>query len=146
MSGMTIPEIQEEIIDEFEFLRETDIDMFYQELIDQGKTLKPYPEELKTDNYLVKGCLSRVWVNAFLKDGKMKLEADSDGQISKGVIALLVKVYNDQTPEDILSTELYFPDRIGLPSALTMGRSSGLVSMIKKIRQLAAENQNNLAK
>ncbi len=133
---MTINEIQDEIIDEF-----SEIDDWmdrYGYIIDLGNQLPPIDEKFKTPQYLIEGCQSRVWINAELNaDGKINFEADSDAIIVKGIIALLIKVLNNQTPADILNADLYFIDRIGLSQHLSPTRSNGLLAMVKQMKAYA---------
>lgn len=136
---MTINEIQDTIIEEFD-----DFDDWmdrYQLLIDLGSDLKPIDERYKTNDYLIDGCQSRVWVYPELCDGKMYIQAESDALIVKGIVALLVRVFNGQTPDDILNADLYFIDRIGLKDHLSPTRSNGLLSMVKQIRLYALAYQ-----
>lgn len=133
---MTINQIQDEVIEEF-----SEIDDWmdrYGYIIDLGNQLPPIDEKFKTPKYLIEGCQSRVWINAELSDdGKVKFEADSDAIIVKGIIALLIKVLNDQKPEDILNSDLYFIDRIGLSEHLSPTRSNGLLAMVKQMKAYA---------
>ena len=132
---MTINEIQDSIIESFEVFDDW-MDK-YQLLIDTGNELPPLDEAYKKPQYLIEGCQSRVWVHATFEDGRMRLEAESDTVIVKGIITLLVRVFDGRTPEEILGTDLYFIDRIGLKDHLSPTRSNGLVSMVKQIRQYA---------
>jgi cysteine desulfuration protein SufE len=139
-----IKEIQDEIIDEF-----TGFDDWldrYQLLIDLGSEQEPLPEEYKTDNNLIEGCQSRVWLQADVVDGKVVFRAESDALIVKGIVALLIKVYSGHTPDEILSTEPYFVEAIGLKEHLSPTRSNGLVAMIKQMRlyALAFKTKMNL--
>ncbi len=129
---MTINEIQEEIIDEFSLFDEW-MDK-YEYIIDLGRHLPMIDDRYKVDDHLIKGCQSRVWLNADEEDGKIKFTADSDAIITKGIIALLIRALSDQTPEDIAQADLYFIDRIGLKEHLSPTRSNGLVSMIKQMK------------
>jgi cysteine desulfuration protein SufE len=132
---MTINEIQDSIIESFQEFDDW-MDK-YQLLIDTGNELPPLDEAYKKPQYLIEGCQSRVWVHATFEDGRMRLEAESDTVIVKGIITLLVRVFDGRTPEEILGTDLYFIDRIGLKDHLSPTRSNGLVSMVKQIRQYA---------
>ena len=139
-----IKEIQDEIIDEF-----TGFDDWldrYQLLIDLGNEQEPLPEEYKTDNNLIEGCQSRVWLQADVVDGKIIFRAESDALIVKGIVALLIKVYSGHTPDDILAAEPYFVEAIGLKEHLSPTRSNGLVAMIKQMRlyALAFKTKMNL--
>ena len=109
----------------------------YQMLIDLGNDLEPLEERYKTPENIIEGCQSRVWVQCDYVDGRLQLSADSDALIVKGIIALLIRVLNNQTPADILGSELYFIDRIGLRDHLSPTRSNGLLAMIKQIRAYA---------
>jgi len=132
---MTINEIQDSIIEAFETF-DYWMDK-YQLLIDTGNDLPPLDEAYKKPQYLIEGCQSRVWVHASFEDGRMRLKAESDTVIVKGIIALLVRVYDGKTPDEILGADLYFIERIGLKDHLSPTRSNGLVSMVKQIRQYA---------
>ena len=132
---MTINEIQDEIIEEFEGFDDW-MDK-YQMLIDLGNDLEPLPEQYKTEQNLIDGCQSRVWVQCDMQDGLMHLQADSDALIVKGIVALLLRVFSDQTPQDILSADLYFIERIGLREHLSPTRSNGLLAMVRQIRAYA---------
>jgi cysteine desulfuration protein SufE len=127
--------IQEDIIEEFSVFDEW-LDK-YDYLIELSDTLPAIADEHRTDNYVIKGCQSRVWVDARLEDGKVYFAADSDAIITKGIIALLIRVMNGRTPQEILDLELYFIDAIGLGENLSPTRSNGLVAMIKQMRMYA---------
>lgn len=133
---MTINEIQDEIIEEFsEFDDWMDR---YGYIIDLGNQLPPIEEKFKTPQHLIEGCQSRVWINAEKNaDGKLKFTADSDAIIVKGIISLLIKVLNNQTPDEILNSDLYFIDKIGLAEHLSPTRSNGLLAMVKQMRAYA---------
>ena len=131
----TIQEIQDEIIAEF-----SDFDDWldrYQLLIDLGSEQEPLPAEYKTDNNLIEGCQSRVWLQADYVDGKVHFRAESDAMIVKGIVALLIKVYSGHTPDEILGCEPYFVEAIGLKEHLSPTRSNGLLAMIKQMRLYA---------
>ncbi len=132
---MTIDEIQDEVIEEFEGFDDW-MDK-YQMLIDMGSGMAPLDERYKTPENLIDGCQSRVWVQCDLSDGVMTLEADSDALIVKGIIALLVRVLSGHTPQEILEADLYFIDRIGLKEHLSPTRANGLLAMVKQIRLYA---------
>ena len=132
---MTINEKQDEIIEEFSTFDDW-MDR-YQILIDLGNELPPLDEKFKTDQNLIEGCQSRVWVQADYVDGKIVFQAESDALIVKGIIALLVKVLSGHTPDEILNADLYFIDKIGLKEHLSPTRSNGLLSMVKQIRMYA---------
>lgn len=143
---MTINEIQDEIIEEFSLFDDW-MDR-YALLIDLGNSLDNLSAVYKVENNLIEGCQSRVWLQADLTDGKIIFRADSDAVIVKGIIALLIKVLSNRTPDEILNADLYFIERIGLKEHLSPNRSNGLLSMIKQIRFYAmafkAKNNNNL--
>ena len=134
---MTINELQNEIIEEFEDLTEW-FDR-YQLLIDLGSELEPLDEKYKTESNLINGCQSRVWIQADYNesDGLLYFAAESDALIVKGLIALLIRVFSGHTPQEILDSELYFIDRIGLSDHLSPTRSNGLLAMVKQIRVYA---------
>jgi len=132
---MTINEIQDEIIEEFEVFDDW-MDK-YQLLIDMGNSLEPLDEQYKTPQFLIEGCQSRVWVHADFIGGKVILQAESDTVIVKGIVTLLLRVLTGRTPQEILDTDLYFIERIGLKEHLSPTRSNGLVSMVKQIRNYA---------
>ena len=132
---MTINEIQDEVIEEFEGFDDW-MDK-YQMLIDLGNDLEPFEEKYKTEQNLIDGCQSRVWVQCDYADGHLHFTADSDALIVKGIIALLIRVLSGHTPEEILDAELYFIERIGLRDHLSPTRSNGLLAMVKQIRMYA---------
>jgi len=136
---MDIKEIQEEIIEEFSVF--SDWLEKYDYLIEQSKTLPIIDSQFKTTNYIINGCQSRVWVNAELKDGLIYFSADSDAIITKGIIALLIRVMDGRSPEDIINIDLYFIDAIGLRENLSPTRSNGLLSMIKQMKMYALAYQ-----
>jgi len=127
--------IQDEIIEEFDFFDQW-MDK-YEYLIDLGKKLAPIKEEYRRDENLIPGCQSRVWLHAEIADDLVSFSADSDAVITKGIIALLIRVLSDRPASQISQAELYFIDRIGLKEHLSPTRSNGLVSMVKKIRSTA---------
>ena len=131
----TINEIQDSIIEEFSDFEDW-LDR-YQLLIDLGGDQEPLPEEYKTDNNLIEGCQSRVWLQADLVDGKVLVRAESDALIVKGIVSLLIKVYSGHTPDEILEVEPYFVEAIGLKEHLSPTRSNGLLAMIKQMRLYA---------
>lgn len=132
---MTINEIQDEVIEEFSEM--SDWMDRYQLLIDLGEEQENLPAADKTEQNLIDGCQSRVWLQCDDVDGKLVFTADSDALIVKGIIALLVRVLSGQTPKDILDADLYFIDRIGLREHLSPTRSNGLLAMIKQIKAYA---------
>ncbi len=127
--------IQEEIIEEFSLFEDW-LDK-YDYLISLSDSLPAISNEHRTEAYLIEGCQSRVWVDAELVEGKVQYHADSDAIITKGIISLLIRVLSGRTPEEVLATELYFIDRIGLGENLSPTRANGLVSMIKQMRLYA---------
>jgi cysteine desulfuration protein SufE len=132
---MTINEIQQEIIEEFSVYEDW-MDK-YSYLIELGNDLKDLDPREKTDEYLIKGCQSRVWLISDFIDGKIVFRGESDAVIVKGLVALLLRVVSDRTPEEILNNELFFIDEIGLKQHLSPTRSNGLLSMVKQIRLYA---------
>lgn len=112
----------------------------YEYLIELGKALENYPEEKKTDDRLIKGCQSRVWLDYWVKDGRIWFSADSDAIITKGIISMLISVYSGRTPEEIAGDDFGFVEEIGLKENLSPTRANGLASMIDKIKAVAAEN------
>ena len=131
----TINEKQDEIIEQFSDFEDW-LDR-YQLLIDLGGEQDPLPQEYKTDNNLIEGCQSRVWLQADLVDGKVQFRAESDALIVKGIVSLLIKVYSGHTPDEILEVEPYFVEAIGLKEHLSPTRSNGLLAMIKQMRLYA---------
>ena len=129
---MSINEIQEEIIEEFSFFE--DWMEKYEHIIDLGKSLPLVDEQYKTDERLIKGCQSRVWLHSEMKDEKILFSADSDAVITKGLIALMVRVLSNQRPDDIVNADLYFIDKINLKEHLSPTRSNGLLSMVKQMK------------
>ncbi len=132
---MTINEIQDEIIEEF-----SDFDDWmdrYQLLIDLGSSQPPLDDKYKTEQNLIDGCQSRVWLQADMVNGLLHFQAESDALIVKGIVALLVRVLSDHTPAEILAADLYFIDRIGLREHLSPTRSNGLLAMLKQMKLYA---------
>ena len=132
---MNINDIQDEIIGEFEELDDW-MDR-YQLLIDLGNDLEPLDERYKTEQNLSDGCQSRVWVQCDFSEGRLHFQAESDALIVKGIIALLIRVLDNHTPQEILAADLYFIERIGLREHLSPTRSNGLLAMVKQIRAYA---------
>ena len=132
MAILTIQEKQEEIVSEFEVF--DDWMEKYEYLIDLGKDLPLIQEELKTEERLIEGCQSRVWLNADFNDGKMQFSADSEAIITKGIIGLLIRVLNNEKPETVIKTDLKFISDIGLQEHLSPTRANGLNGMIKKMK------------
>lgn len=145
---MNTTEIQNSIIEEFSNFEEW-LDK-YEFIIELGGELEPYNEKYKTTSNLIAGCQSRVWLNAEFEDGKITYSADSDAIITKGIIALLIRILSNKTPEEILDTELFFLEKIGLKENLSPTRANGLVSMIKQMKAYALaykvkrDRENNL--
>jgi cysteine desulfuration protein SufE len=132
---MTMNEVQQEIIEEFEVYEDW-LDK-YNYLIDLSKSLPLIDAKYKTPEFLIEGCQSKVWLKSELEDGKILFTADSDAIITKGIIALLVRVMSERQPEEILGNDLFFIDRIGLKENLSPTRSNGLVSMVKQMKLYA---------
>jgi len=136
----TIQKIQEEILKEFDLFE--DWMGKYEYIIELGKTLPMIDNKHKTDNNLIKGCQSRVWLHADEQNGKIIYSADSDAIITKGIVAILIRVLSNQTAEEIVKADLAFIDEIGLKEQLSQTRANGLVSMIKEIKLYALAYQN----
>ena len=132
---MTINETQDEIIEEFSALDDW-MDK-YQLLIDLGSEQEPLDEQYKTEQNLIDGCQSRVWLQADYEDGIIRFTAESDALIVKGIVSLLIRVLSGHTPQDILDADLYFIEQIGLKEHLSPTRSNGLLAMVKQIRMYA---------
>ena len=137
---MTINEAQDEIIGEFSVFDEW-LDK-YEYLIELSGSLPAIGEEHRNEQFLTRGCQSRVWVDAELRDGKIYFTADSDAIITKGIIALLIRVLSGRTPQEIVDSDLYFIDRIGLRENLSPTRANGLLAMIKQMKLYALAYQN----
>jgi cysteine desulfuration protein SufE len=133
--AMTINEIQDEIIEEFSGFDDW-MDK-YQLLIDLGNEQEPLDDKYKTEQNLIDGCQSRVWLQADLVDGNIHFSAESDALIVKGIVALLIRVLSDHTPQEILDADLYFIEQIGLKEHLSPTRSNGLLAMVKQIKMYA---------
>ena len=133
---MTIEEIQQEVIEEFEGFDDW-MDK-YQMLIDLGSEQEPLPEQYKVESNLIDGCQSRVWLQAYLTpEGKIHFQAESDALIVKGIVTLLIRVLDNQTPDDILNADLHFIEDIGLKEHLSPTRSNGLLAMMKQMKLYA---------
>jgi cysteine desulfuration protein SufE len=138
----SIEEISDEIIEEF--------DMFdnwmdkYEHIISMGKDLEEIDESQKLDDYLVKGCQSKVWLSAVVQDSKLYFKADSDAIITKGIIALLVRAMSGHSPQEVANTDLAFIEKIGLKEHLSPNRSNGLVSMVKKMKYYAIAHMTKM--
>lgn len=139
---MTIAELQNEIIDEFSMFE--DWEERYQYMIDLGKTLPLIDEIYKTDDHIIKGCQSKVWVHAEMENDKVNFTADSDAIITKGIIAILIRVFSGQHPKDIIDADTNFIDKISLKEHLSPTRANGLVSMIKQLKMYAIAYQTQL--
>lgn len=135
---MTIQEKEQQVIEDFEVYDEW-LDK-YEYIIELGKSLEGYPEALKTEDHLIKGCQSRVWLNAEVKDGKIWFTADSDAIITKGIISLLINIYSGAPAAEILQSDFSVVEKIGLRENLSPTRANGLVSMIETIRRIAGQN------
>lgn len=133
---MTINEIQDELIEDFSFFE--DWMAKYEYIIQLGKELPLIDEQFKQDEYLIKGCQSRVWLHATQESGNVVFTADSDAIITKGLAALMVKVLSGHTPKEIATSDLYFIDRIGLQEHLSPTRANGLLAMVKQMKLYAA--------
>lgn len=139
---MTISEIQEEIIEEFAMFE--DWEERYQYMIDLGKDLPLIADKFKTEDNIIKGCQSKVWVHAEMNDEKVEFTADSDAIITKGIIAILIRSFSNQHPEAIINADTEFIDKIGLKEHLSPTRANGLVSMIKQLKMYAIAYQTQL--
>lgn len=138
---MTINAIQDEIIEEFELF--DDWEGKYEYIIDLGKKLPKLSDEFKTEDNIIKGCQSVVWLHAYKQDGKIHFEADSEAIIVKGLVSMLVKVMTNHTPEEVANADLYFIDKVGLASHLAQTRSNGLASMVKQMKAYGIAYQAN---
>ena len=138
---MTIREIQEEIIDEFNLFY--DWMERYEYLIELGKSLPLIDDQYKIEENIIKGCQSKVWLYSKMNDSKINFTADSDAILTKGLVALLLRVFTNQTPKDILAADTIFIDKIGLKEHLSPTRANGLVSMLKQIKLYAIAQQAN---
>lgn len=140
---MNIKAIQDEIVDEFSMFE--DWEERYQYMIDLGKTLPLIEEQFKTEDNIIKGCQSKVWVHAEMKDDKIVFTADSDAIITKGIIAILIRVFSNQEPKAIIDADTDFIDAIGLKEHLSPTRANGLVSMIKQLKMYAIAYQTQMS-
>lgn len=143
---MTINQVQDEIISEFSLL-DGDLEMTVFYIMELGQKLPEMKEELKTDDNIVKGCQSKVWMTAGFDQGKIYFEADSNTAITKGLVSLLIRIFNEQTPEEILNADLYFMHKIGMERFIGTQRSNGFAAMIKQMKfyALAFKTQNEIA-
>ena len=139
---MTIRDIQEEIVDEFSMFE--DWMQRYEYMIELGKSLPLIADQYKTDDNIIKGCQSKVWVHAELEGDKLVFTADSDAIITKGIIAILIRAFSNQKPKDIVEANTDFIDKIGLKDHLSPTRANGLVSMIKQLKLYAIAYQTQL--
>lgn len=137
---MSIASKEAEIVEEFSMF--DDWTGKYEYLIDLGRSLPLIDESLKNEDHLIKGCQSQVWLDASIVEGKLKFKGDSDAQIPKGIVSLLVRVMSDESPEEIVNTELKFIDEIGLKEHLSPTRANGLVSMVKQMKMYALAYQH----
>jgi cysteine desulfuration protein SufE len=137
---MTINEIQDELIDEFSMFG--DWMEKYEYIIQMGKELTLIKDEYKKDENLIRGCQAKVWLHADFQDGRVHFTADSDAIITKGLVSMVVRVLSGHTPEEIVKSELYFVDQIGLREHLSVTRSNGLLSMIKQMKMYALALQS----
>jgi cysteine desulfuration protein SufE len=132
---MTIEESQKQIVEDFSFF--TDWMEKYEYLIELGKTLAPFPKERKREENLIQGCQSRVWLDVRFEECRLFFSSDSDAIITKGIVSLLVNVFSDHTPHEILNANFDFIDQIGLKDHLSATRTNGLLSMIKQMMAYA---------
>lgn len=139
---MTIKEIQNEIIDEFSMF--DDWMQRYEYMIELGKSLPIIDEAHKTEENIIKGCQSKVWLHASLNDGKVQYTADSDAIITKGIISILIRAFNNKSPKEIIEADTLFIDEIGLKEHLSPTRANGLVSMLKQIKMYAIAYQTQV--
>ena len=133
-----LQEVQAEVVEEFSMFDEW-LDK-YEYLIDLGRQLPPFPEELKTEDRLIKGCQSRVWLDTAVEDGRLVFRADSDAIITKGIISLLIGVYSGRTAREIADDDFSFIERLGLRENLSPTRANGLASMVATIRETAQKH------
>jgi len=133
--SQTIQAIQEEIVEEFSLFENKDD--IYNYIIELGKNLPAFPEEHRKDDNLIKGCQSKVWIFPTMQAGSMHIHGDSDSTLVKGLVSLVLRVYSDRQPNEIVSNDLFFIDQIGLKSLLSMNRANGLASLVKQIKLYA---------
>ena len=136
--NITLEEAEKDVVETFSMYEEW-LDK-YEYLIDLGKNLEPYPEEKKTDDRLIKGCQSRVWLDYRMEEGRLYFNADSDAIITKGIISLLIGIYSGRTPQEIAGSDYSFIEKIGLKENLSPTRATGLASMIATIKTAAMAN------
>lgn len=142
MEQQDIASIQEDIVGEFSMF--DDWMQRYEYMIELGKSLPKIEDQYKTDDHLIKGCQSKVWVHAELQDGKLVFTADSDAIITKGIIGILIRAFSHQKPADIIAAQTDFIDEIGLKEHLSPTRANGLVSMIKQLKLYAVAYETQL--
>jgi cysteine desulfuration protein SufE len=133
--AQTIQAIQEEIVEEFSLFENKDD--IYNYIIELGKNLPAFPEEYRKDGNLIKGCQSKVWIFPTMQAGLMHIHGDSDSTLVKGLVSLVLRVYSDRQPSEIVNNDLFFIDQIGLKSLLSMNRANGLASLVKQIKLYA---------
>lgn len=138
----SITEIQDSIIEDFSLFDEWDEKYTY--LIELGRKLEALPEEFKKDDFLIRGCQSKVWMHSSLQNGKVYYQAESDALIVKGLVYLLIKTFSGQSPETVVHTEPYFIEKIGMNQHLSMTRSNGLASMVKQMKLHALAYQSKV--
>ena len=136
MEERSVNDIQDEIISEFQIL-DGDMEMTNFYIMELGQKLENLDEKYKTDDYIVKGCQSKVWMNAKMEDDRVIFEADSNTAITKGLVSLLVRIFSGQKPESIIGSDLYFPSRIGMDRFIGTQRSNGFAAMIKQMKLYA---------
>jgi cysteine desulfuration protein SufE len=138
---MTLKKIQNEIVEEFSFFE--DWMERYEHLIELGKELPEFDSSLKVSENLIRGCQSKVWIHAEMNDEKVMLQAHSDAILTKGMVALLLRVFNNRKPTEILNEDLFFIDKVGLKEHLSPTRANGLLAMVKQIKLYAVAHQAN---
>lgn len=136
---MSIKEIQDEIIEEFSIFDNKNDSYTY--IIELGKNLPPHPEQFRTDDKLIKGCQSKVWLHSYIQNERILFYGDSDSTLVKGLVSLVVRVLSDQKAADIVKADLYFVDKIGLQQMLSMNRSNGFASLVKQVKLYALAYQ-----
>mgnify|MGYP003692789439 FL=1 len=136
---MTIKEKQQEIVSDFEFLE--DWEQKYEYIIDLGKELKGIPDEKKSDDNLIKGCQSKVWIDAKFEEGKLFFDVDSDGILPKGIVSMLASIYSGHSTQEIIESDFKFIEEIGLQEFLSPSRANGLMAMTKQIKFYAVAYQ-----
>ena len=136
---MTIKEKQQEIVKDFEFLE--DWEQKYEYIIDLGKELKGIPDDKKSDENLIKGCQSKVWIDAEFRDGKLFFDVDSDGILPKGIVSMLASIYSGHTTKEIIDSDFAFIEEIGLQEFLSPSRANGLMAMTKQMKFYAVAYQ-----